>query len=318
MREEPQEVQYQKDFYDKNDKRHTLIFIHGMGQTRSNAPYSTEDKDYRKLWDLLASEWESKNNGKIFQQHFKPLYVDWLYVTDQEENLLHNLAYHQISVSHKHIISSCSYFGLINWLRKKFITYLGDVIAYTDDNNNGIRDAVWSQVKDVCTKGCYSIIAHSLGSVVAYDFVLKTQHHDKIKLDDTPKFDPFVEENSEWNPANCDKIKDNFRGLFTFGSPIGIFFLRRFNLFQPKANPIKLEIDYPIIDAEMPWLNFHNPRDPISVPLSGVFASNGQPGPKDIELKFGIPLIAHTGYWGKREMARKIAGSLNNGCAVIV
>jgi hypothetical protein len=300
MREEPQEVQCQKDFYDKNDKRHTLIFIHGMGQTRSNAAYPTEDKDYRKLWDLLASEWESKNIDKKFHEYFKPLYVNWLYVTDQEENLLHNLAYHQISVSHKYIISSCSYFGLINWLRKKFITYLGDVIAYTDDNDNGIRNVVWNQIKDVCMNGCYSIIAHSLGSVIAYDFVLKTQHH--------PKFPPFVLNNDYLE--NIQTIAKNFRGLYTFGSPIGIFFLRRFNLFQPKSNPIKLAIDYPIINSELPWLNFHNPRDPISVPLSGVFASNGQQGPKDIELKFGFPLKAHTGYWGKREMARKIALNL--------
>ena len=309
MREEPQEVQCQKDFYDKNDKRHTLIFIHGMGQTRSNAPYPcpkrngntpypTIDADYKSLWELIKSEWTLRNPTLNFNDFYKPLFVDWLYITDTEQELLYRLAYG------KNPQKSMNFLKIITHLYESmstfFITKLGDVIAYTDDNNNGIRDAVWSQVKDVCTKGCYSIIAHSLGSVIAYDFVLKTQHH--------PKFPPFVMNNDYLK--NIPTIAKNFRGLFTFGSPIGIFFLRKFDLFEPQPIPTKLGIDYPIINSELPWLNFHNPRDPISVPLSGVFASNGQPGPKDIELKFGFPLKAHTGYWGKREMARKIALNL--------
>jgi hypothetical protein len=106
VKEEPQEVRCQRNFYDKGDTRHTLIFIHGMGQTKTkknngcpsrigNSPYPTEDEDedYAKLWNMLAVEWKKQNLGLKFIDRFKPLFVDWLYVTDDEQELLYRLAY---------------------------------------------------------------------------------------------------------------------------------------------------------------------------------------------------------------------------------
>ena len=58
-----------------------------------------------------------------------------------------------------------------------FATFLaGDIIAYVDEADNGIRSNVWKTLDELLPVvggkiANFSIIGHSLGSVIAYDFL---------------------------------------------------------------------------------------------------------------------------------------------------
>lgn len=281
--------------------KHSLIFIHGMGP-------GSPVKSYHKLWKKIASNYERSRQLKpgTFDLLFQPVYVD----------------YHQITAQAKKDIFDTAFPGLasvgpIRTLRYLLTFYLGDVTAYVSSNDNHISSTIWQQIKAATTEGPYSIIGHSLGSVIAFDFLYQLLERDRLFLP-KPEVDlPGYEQEMEFFTHNKARIQSNFRNLFTLGSMIGLFMMRAGNLWRGESgfgeviNPIRQLNESQFCRS---WLNFYDKEDILAYPLENMFdlnPNNIYRTIEDIEINTGnLVYNSHTNYWGNDKMAAKIAAAL--------
>ncbi|MHA1729753.1 MAG: hypothetical protein ACTSWY_13645 [Promethearchaeota archaeon] len=128
------------------------------------------------------------------------------------------------------------------------------------------------------------IIAHSLGSIIASNFMWDLQ--DKIK--------------KGFNLAGL-KNGDTFKCFYTMGSPIAIWGLR----YKDFGVPIKVDN----------WLNFYNKDDIMAYPISNLNAYYNIV--EDIEVNVGGFLtswnpLSHIRYWTDKAVIKKIVDNLKN------
>jgi hypothetical protein len=139
------------------------------------------------------------------------------------------------------------------------------------------------------TGDAVSVVAHSLGSVVAFE----TIHYNSLN-------------NEQWKAANFKPTN-----LFTMGSPIALFCLDldRYNgtnlpKYLPRNDP-----DLQPVHPEGVWYNFLDPQDLIGYPLEKLFAEEFKVD--DVIVQTGSnPRKAHDGYWDNDEVAQIIAERL--------
>src|SRR5262249_35820212 len=136
---------------------------------------------------------------------------------------------------------------------RTFMTFfLGDVVAYVSQNDNNIRRTVWEQMQGALLKDApYSFIGHSLGGVIAFDFLFNL--FDRSKL-----FDPLP----PLSPDQIELLKSGFQNLFTMGSPVGLFMLRKGDLWDPAKTGERFgKLRNPIPESQRTWLNFWDRQD---------------------------------------------------------
>ena len=159
---------------------------------------------------------------------------------------------------------------------REFLTFwVGDSIAYTAENDNGIRSKVWRTLSTEILKmqpdDKYSIIAHSLGSVIAFDYLFKLFIKDTLlHPGEFPETDSKI----------LDNYKNKFCHFFTMGSPISLFLLRQGKLYQKKSGNFLIQketknfdnlISPVLIDKNLPiefnrtWFNFCDTEDILSL-----------------------------------------------------
>ena len=263
--------------------KHQLLMIHGMGESNSENEYGELEKRIRnKLYD---------------PERFEFVRVEWQSITHNAEEKIYS-----VCLPNLNFVRKIEYVGPVRY----FMTfYVGDIIAYSAEpaSKNGIRKKVWSQIKGPCGTGPYSILAHSLGSIIAFDYLFKL----------------FVKKTFLWpgsakvsSRKTLDRYTGNFRHMFTFGSPIGLFMLRQGKLWLTEEPFGKIINPVP---TGHEWLNFYDKQDAVTYPLTDLFALNsaniGAPI-RDIVVDTG-DLIAnsHTDYWFNDDMADQIADVLN-------
>jgi hypothetical protein len=281
--------------------KHSLIFIHGMGP---GSPL----KSYEKLWKKIAINYERSRQLKpgTFDLLFKPVFVN----------------YHDITARAKKDIFDTAFPGLasvgpIRTLRYLVTFYLGDVTAYVSENDNHISSTVWQQIKEATIEGPYSIIGHSLGSVIAFDFLYQLLERDRLFLPKPDSATPESQQEIEEFAINKVRVQNNFRNLFTLGSMIGLFMMRAGNLWTGEAgfgeviNPIRQLGESQICRS---WLNFYDKEDVLAYPLENLFdlnPNNIYRTIEDVEIQTGnLVYNSHTNYWPNDKMAAKIAAAL--------
>lgn len=273
---------------------HNLIFIHGMGEGSSIA-------EYRMLFDAIETAYNDRTNSNIFKNKFALQGVEWQSVTLHPEKTIYETAFAtKANNGRKNAIDILV--DPIRTLRYFMTFFAGDIIAYTAENDNGIRNKVWAEMYPIITNDePYSIIAHSLGSVIAFDYLYKL--FDKSEpLYDTPG---LTAEQME----NC---KTSFRHFVTMGSPIGLFLLRQGKLWSG-TNPAFSTVVNPVQNQdgiERQWLNFYDKQDIVAYPLQDIMKRNQQniALPIDICVDTGdLIMNSHTGYWSNMEVADDIA-----------
>lgn len=134
-----------------------------------------------------------------------------------------------------------------------------------------------------------SVIAHSMGTVVAYDFLHALKRRMPDVLDALPDaLRRRVE--AGWRPQH----------LITMGSPIAPLLLR----------DVQVEIPFPVptVDLSGSWVNFFEPGDPVAFPLGRVL-------PRDhiLDLEVQSVGLPHLGYWRSEQVAQQIAELLATG-----
>lgn len=170
-----------------------------------------------------------------------------------------------------------------------FLTvFLGDVVAYSSTQGERIlRNHVYRQLDRILSKGTksVSILAHSLGSIIAYDYL----------------FDKRLQTGRRGQGRGRPHVKH----FFTTGSPIALFLLRKTNVKINIAALVKDPIGLHRTTGS--WLNFWNHQDVLAYPLERFF-----PGIVTDHLVDTGSLIfnSHLGYWHNRQVAEAVADTL--------
>lgn len=280
--------------------KHLLIFIHGMGEGRS-------DEQYKTLLKAIRTEWaETKKLTEAeFDNLFDHVFVDWQTEPSQAEEVIFKLCFPNLP------LGDLSLWDLGNPVRplRHFMTFfLGDITAYVSENDNNICNTVWKYIKSALDEDKkYSLIAHSLGSVIAFDYIFNLLERENLDA----FFSPDNEEGTI-TPEQIGKLRKNFCNLFTFGAPIGLFMMRKGELWM-QGKEFRGIIN-PIQGHQQKWLNFYDSEDIIAFPLERLFAqnpNNADRSLKDIKVNTGfMPPGAHTLYWQNKDVAAEIAKAL--------
>jgi hypothetical protein len=281
------------------NEKHTLVFIHGMGDTQ---PIESFDC----LWAKIRESYDRRESRRVgdFESRYAKCFVDWHGVTEEAKSTVFEHAFGPMAAQRGLPGAALHPFA---FGRTFFTFFLGDVVAYVDESPNNIRTTVWAKMKaGLAHGGPYSIVAHSLGSVIAFDFL----YHLFIE---NVLFDPVQDPT-----ASIADLQRRFAGLYTMGSPIGLFMLRKGSLWKReedarRGGPPFSEIKNPLPQGRT-WQNFWDKQDLIAYPLERLFALNaGNAGRPLADVPVGTgpdPISSHIRYWSSAEVAEKISETL--------
>jgi hypothetical protein len=173
-----------------------------------------------------------------------------------------------------------------------FLTiFMGDVVAYSStEGEKRLRNFVYRQLDKIIRHDAasFSIFAHSLGSIIAYDYL----------------FDLFGKRKGKRRPVRKDN-RQHLQHFFTAGSPIALFLLRKANLMRDLSalSPNPVGVHRPTGS----WINFWDRQDVLAFPLKRFFPKIAA----DHVVDTGSLIYnSHLGYWHNREVAETIADTL--------
>lgn len=293
--------------------KHYLIFIHGIGERKpEDNPFSS----YDDLWERVIKK--SAISEEEFEQKFGRIYTEW------HIDPLQKAANTIFDVAFPNLIKQT-----INPMRgiRGFMTFfLGDVIAYVSEDVNFIRRTVWQQIwKDLeqpLKQGAtYSIIAHSLGAAIAFDYLFHLFNpENKDEFSFIPKPDTSLRPEDEKlepitvAPSELKLLREQFRHFFTMGAPIGLFMMRKGALWMTGEPFVKLI--NPVRGEGRSWYNFWDSEDAIAYPLAELFKRNPENAGLelvDIPVETGFLIFdSHTRYWSNKDVAQKIASTITS------
>ena len=154
-----------------------------------------------------------------------------------------------------------------------------DIVGYL---NEEVKERIQQRIKDDllkirADKEPVTFVAHSLGTVIASDFIW-----DRQKLHDFGNF--------------------KLNNFFTMGSPLALFALRYgAQLFN---KPIHIDLTFGR------WINIMDKDDPIAYPLKELNKEYNEVVLKDIQVNVGPLGIAHVKYWPDSNIHKIIAKKL--------
>ena len=253
-------------------KRHAVIFIHGIGDQSDGFSMAMEDKLRKLIPDQIDDRGgESDPEPPVFREAL------WAKVTSGPQTEL----WKRVRRSHD--------LDLVK-LRKFFVTFGGDAVAYQLD---GDQDVVYSAVTAVVQEQLdsihlefpndkfeYTFIAHSLGTIVVSNFL-----YDQSK-------------------ANGIKATN----LFTLGSPLAIWTLRY-------GGPTKATSPAKVARPNGAWINILDDEDIIGYPLRDLNQQYKAAVDMDYVTEIGGLIsmgnpLSHVGYWTDRNVLKPISRKL--------
>lgn len=319
--------------------KHHVFLIHGITD-RSNTT-----KDFKDLCDRIGHQFRSRHRLAP-ESYLEFVPVEWDGAVEAAEKGIFEKSFGGIRPADRMLVSSVlnpldnlpafgDFIGRLasnpqevlfsRWNRwrewRYFATlFVGDVIAYTDENDNGIRRAVWKTLKaNLIEKSTevptFSIIGHSLGSVIAFDFLFALLNASGPSLFDFGTGESPAE---RVDSRKLQQMKDAFCNLYTLGSPLSLFLMRKKQLWDgATGEPTFAAVRNPFHGTTHKWLNFLDTDDVVAYPVEPFFSAGAElgqkPNPSDIYVKSGwlpLPPGAHINYWRSDDVARRIAAAL--------
>ena len=195
-------------------------------------------------------------------------------------------------------------------IRRFFIDFLADAIAYQPtprerDLYDDIHRLMAVEAKQLASqagpKAPLCVIAHSLGSVIASNYIWDCQN-DKANKRLIP---PKVKQAMGNTPVERG---ETFTLFYTMGSPLAAWSLRFKDFGTPiKVPSPKLKNHFPTLKDE--WLNLYDKDDVLAYPIKGINAAYKQAVKKDQEVNVGGILsswnpAAHTKYWKDNDVTK--------------
>lgn len=202
-------------------------------------------------------------------------------------------------------------------LRQFMVNFAADAIAYQPapkerDAYDRIHARVAASLNTLAANAGPAaplcIIAHSLGTVIASNFIYDLEKNARKKLisrrvrnemDDTPL-----------------ERGETLTSLYTFGSPIALWSLRYDDFGRPVDVPSpKLVGHHPAVVPVAEWINFYDEDDVIGYPLRTLNDAYKKAVKEDIQVNAGGWLsswspLSHNGYWTDNDVTKPIAAGL--------
>jgi hypothetical protein len=299
--------------------KHYFIFIHGIGEAKEN---DSPSLSYGKLWKLLIKQ--SGLTPDVFNQQFGHIDVVWhVGQLHRAEEALFSAAFPGLKPGG---------LGLMPQLRDFMTFFIGDVAAYVSEDVNFIRRTVWQQIwsyqesgkpfKQLLDEGAtYSIVSHSLGTVIAFDYLFHLFDPKEPQLfvpcpdiEKRPEDAALIKKNQQPSAVTKEELQvlqNSFRHFFSMGSPVALFLIRKGSLWV-EGEPFKTVYN-PVREKGRVWCNFWDSDDPIAYPVAELFkknAANNECKLLDIPVETGWILKAHVDYWENQTVAKEIMNRL--------
>ncbi|MBT9559248.1 MAG: hypothetical protein IV100_24655 [Myxococcales bacterium] len=276
---------------------HRIIFVHGIG-------IGENVRSYDQLWNGATEAWNELHPGHDFRARFDRVDVHWDDAMAEAQVDLFKAAFPNLTWRGASSGWASNLTHPIEFLRTLVTAYVGDAVGYSSEADNKIRRRFWDMAGPAMTDGVpWTLVGHSLGSCIGFDFLFDL-------------FDPQrglrIFEPIEATPAVAAKARAGFRGFVSFGSPIGLFMLRRAaDLHVPGAPQPWSKIRNPVPEG-IPWVNCWDKQDIIAYPLEGLFGHcQGTSKVKDVCVDTGDLIInSHIRYWRNRDVARELVLAL--------
>lgn len=196
--------------------------------------------------------------------------------------------------------------------RRFMVDFIADAIAYqVTPHDRTIYDAIHAVFAKTLRQLAAElggdvplcIIAHSLGSIIASNYIYDLQH--------THLISEQVRAQMESTPLERG---ETVTLLYTMGSPIALWGVRYVDFGTPITfPPPALLAHYPGIPYE--WVNFYDPDDVIGYPLKVLNEGYNQMVTEDQPVNIGSLIeqwnpLSHLGYWEDKDVIRPIANQL--------
>ncbi len=257
---------------------HHLILLHGMGE------FEIEQRFYGPFEAMLR---EVLAERKVdFDDHITLHRIYYTEVVKDSKWAVFHRAFPEYHGTIPPMFDKQIGFG------RYFLTvFMGDVVAYASaEGERRLRNFVYRQLDSIIRNDAstFSILAHSLGSIIAYDYL----------------FDVFGKPRGKRRRVRRDG-RQRLGHFFTTGSPIALFLLRKAHLMLDASalakNPVGIQ------RPRGTWVNFWNHQDILAYPLERFF-----PRLVDDQLVDTGSLIfnSHLGYWNNRDVAERVADEL--------
>jgi hypothetical protein len=204
-------------------------------------------------------------------------------------------------------------FPTLRWLMTYFV---GDAVAYqVTQNDSRVYDAIHARVdaalhllaKRAGPDAPLCVIAHSLGTVIASDYIWDQQRQSG-RLRRSPG--PAVSAKRATPLERCQTLAF----LYTLGCPIALWTLRYDDFGEPVTFPApELAARHPGLSPE--WVNFHDRDDIVAYPLRGLSPKYAAAVREDRAVAVGPPVVrdtplSHPWYWNDSSVMGPIARSL--------
>lgn len=202
-------------------------------------------------------------------------------------------------------------------LRRFMVDFAADAVAYQPSpREKSAYEAVHSVLADAL-KGLGTaagptaplcVIAHSLGTIIASNFIYDLQSDAGRGL-----IAPSVRRAMGDTPLDRGETLSSF---YTLGSPLALWSLRYKDFGQPVRVPDpRLSRHHPGLGGE--WMNIYDRDDVLGYPLKTVNAAYGGAVTEDLAVNAGGFLAswnpaAHTEYWEDRDVIKRIASGLSD------
>jgi len=262
-----------------------ILIIHGMGDQPKDFSRGFQGvllPKFRTSLEYLAKDYSLPNPFVPEPLNFIPGW--WAPVMDATQKEMETRIYKK----------------KIPFLRKFGMSFMGDVVAYQgepvyNEIHRHLAEALRAQLKP--GSGHLTIIAHSLGSVIASDFV----YDHTIKIGKTFQ----------------DGFGVSFSNFFTLGSPLVLYAMRSAN--GEEFTPARLldHFDRPVrVESETGyWLNLFDDDDIIGYPIKPINRFYREAVTADLTVAVGDLLtrwnpLSHAYYWDDAGICRIIAEKL--------
>jgi hypothetical protein len=266
----------------------SVILIHGVGdQPRAY---------HRPLAERVCAEFAALSGMTTDEAariiRFRP--VDWSGVGRREQEDLLKLFYP--APSRRHAITD------LYPLRQVLVTGFDDALLYLSPHwhdviKGQLREAILAEgrwLRRRYSQGplFVSIVAHSLGAIIAYD----------VSFDFYRQIHRFQQEGGQSVPEVL-ALNLELSNLFTMGAPLAIWSLTH----DPAQTWYR---DRPVtVRQGGVWDNFYSRWDPLAFPLAPIYPELARKGVlRDFPVWSGAN--AHTGYWQCAAVGRRIAERL--------
>ncbi len=207
--------------------------------------------------------------------------------------------------------------GLMDFvkLRRFLIDFLADALAYQPSPSDrsaydGIHRVFAETLRDLAQEAGDTaplcVVAHSLGSVIASNYIYDLQADARKKIISDP-----VREAMGDTPLERG---ETLTLLYTLGSPIALWSLRYTDFGRPIQVPSPLlQQHYPGLEGE--WVNYYDADDVVGFPLKSLNDAYSEQVTSDRQVNVGNIFgswnpLSHLAYWSDRDVLDPIAEKL--------